>query len=120
MAADVQLMALRAEEAELNRRLGVSEDASSSAAPAQNGLPAAETDGPAAAGDDAAEAEADAEIEAAAASGVEQLSIKENGSSAPNGVPQNGSSVGGSCGGRLHGISWVEMLTGGLSSISVA
>lgn len=92
VAADVQLMALRAEEAELNRRLGVSEDASS-AAPAQDGHSAANGVS-AAASEEEAEAEAEAQIDGAAATGIEQLSVKENGSSAPNGLPQNGSLVG--------------------------
>ncbi|KAK9818657.1 hypothetical protein WJX74_010026 [Apatococcus lobatus] len=90
VAADVQLMALRAEEAELNRRLGVSEDASS-AAPAQNGHFAANGVSAAASEQDA-EAEADAEIEAAVMSGIEQLTIKQNGSSAASGATPNGSS----------------------------
>ena len=85
VAADMQLMALRAEEAELNRRLGVSEGASESAA-AQNGHAA--PDG-ASAGPDS---EPDPAV-ASTASGLEQLRVTENGSYAANGVPQNGSSV---------------------------
>ena len=94
VAADVQLMALRAEEGELNRRLGVSEDASS-AVPAQNGHSAANGVS-AAASEEEAEAEAEAQIESAAATGMEQLTVKENGSCAPDGLPQNGSLVGNS------------------------
>ena len=85
VAADVQLMALRAEEAELNRRLGVTEDANS-AGPAENGHIAADVE--------ASEQEAAAAAEAVATSGmVQQLSVRENGSSAPNGHTSGGAAV---------------------------
>ncbi len=85
MAADVQLMALRAEEAELNRRLGVTEDANG-AGPAENGHIAADAE--------ASDQEAAAAAEAVATSGmVQQLSVRENGSSAPNGHTSSGAAV---------------------------